>query len=255
MESMRAMIGSSFTLVFVAFAACALFLALERDRVPEQFRTTLRVSVVYLTIAAINYYYMKDVYAAGIGSGQSHFPTSYRYVDWILTTPLMLLKFPLMLGVGKRGVSFMARLVVLDIVMIAAGYVGENAHTPAVHFGFFLIGCVAWLFILVSLFIALGTLPERLTDAVKSGVRVMGLFVLIGWAIYPLGYFAPILGVPDDIRELVYNFADIVNKVGLCLVVYATAKRAGMEEHELAESRDSELEGEPSLAGLADAAQ
>ena len=255
MESMRAIIGTSFTLVFIAFAATALYLALERDRVPEQFRTTIRVSIVYLTIAAINYYYMKDVYAEGVTSGQSHFPTSYRYVDWILTTPLMLLKFPLMLGVGKRGVSFMARLVVLDIVMIGTGFVGENSHTPAVHFGFFLIGCVAWLFILVSLFIALGTLPDRLSDSVKSGVRVMGVFVLIGWAIYPLGYFAPILGLPDDVREVVYNVADLVNKVGLCLVVYVTAKRAGLDARESVANDAVEIERDSLLPEAAEAAQ
>jgi len=255
MESMRAMIGSSFTLVFIAFVACAMYLALERDRVPEQFRTTIRVSVVYLMIAAINYYYMMNIYSGGAAAGVSKFPTSFRYVDWILTTPLMLLKFPLMLGVGKKGVSFMARLVVLDLVMIGTGFVGENAQTPAVHFGFFLVGCVAWLFILVSLFIALGTLPERLSDSVKSGVRVMGVFVLIGWAIYPLGYFAPILGLPDDVREVVYNVADLVNKVGLCLVVYVTAKRVRAEEHERDESAPLADVDDPELAGAAEAAQ
>ena len=156
-EGLRLLTQSSFTLVFIAFVACALYLALERDRVPSEFRTTLRVSVVYLTIAAINYYYMKDVYAAG---GTARFPTQLRYIDWILTTPLMLLKFPLILGVGRRGISFMMRLVVLDLVMIGTGYVGEINHSPAVHYGFFLLGCMAWFAILVSLFIALGTLPR-----------------------------------------------------------------------------------------------
>jgi bacteriorhodopsin len=228
-EFMRPVIQSSFLLVFIAFAATSLFLFLERDRVPDQFRTTMRVATVYIAIAAVNYLYMKDVYAAGAGS-DSRFPTQIRYIDWFLTTPLMLLKFPLMLGVGKKGVSFMTRLVLLDIAMIVTGYIGEISASPAMHYGFFLLGCIAWLLILVSLFIALGTLPERIGPALRQGVRTMGLFVVVGWAIYPLGYFAPILGLPGDVRELLYNVADLVNKVGLCLVVYVTAKQTGMEE-------------------------
>jgi bacteriorhodopsin len=221
--------------------ACALYLALERDRVPPEFRTTLRVSVVYLTIAAINYYYMKDVYASG---GGARFPTELRYIDWILTTPLMLLKFPLILGVGRRGISFMVRLVLLDLVMIGTGYVGEVSHGPAAHYGFFLLGCMAWFGILVSLFIALGTLPDRIGPAVRNGVRIMGLFVVVGWAIYPLGFFAPILGLPADVRELVYNVADLLNKVGLCLTVYVTAKLQANEESTAAEEDAAEVGGE-----------
>jgi bacteriorhodopsin len=236
---------SSFLLVFIAFAACALFLALERDRVPDRFRTTIRVSVVYLAIASINYFYMKDVYAAGLAAGAHRFPTEYRYVDWVLTTPLMLLKFPLLLGIGRKGFSFMTRLVVLDLVMIITGWIGDMSTSPGAHYGFFLIGCLAWLFILVSLFGALGSLPERIGEATRGGVRAMGMFVLVGWAVYPLGYFSPILGVPDDVRELLYNVADLVNKVGLCLVVYVTAKRSAAEEVVTSE------EGEASYGSLA----
>lgn len=232
--SLREHVAMSFTLTFIAFAATAFYLLLERDRVPASFRTALRVSATYISIAAVNYLYMKQIYDAGVEQGQSLFPTSFRYIDWILTTPLMLLKFPLLLGVGERGRSFMTRLVVLDLVMIVCGYVGEVVPEPAsVHWGFFLVGCVAWVAIAVQLFTALLELPEHITESVRRGVRTMGIFVVGGWAIYPLGYFAPLLGLPADVRELVYNVADLVNKVGLCMLVYATAKRAAAETGEL----------------------
>jgi sensory rhodopsin len=231
---LRQLLDMSFTLTFIAFFACAFYLYLERDRVPEDFRVVLRVSCVYLTIAAINYYYMRVIYHEGMAHGESTFPTSFRYVDWILTTPLMLIKFPLMLGIGERGKPFMIRLVVLDLVMVLTGYVAELAKSQAVHFGFFLIGCVAWFGILASLFSALTTLPERIGPAVRTGVRSMSLFVVIGWAIYPVGFFLPMLGLPDDVRELAYNVADLFNKVGLCLVVYFAAKSTGAERDELA---------------------
>ena len=243
-ELLRSLLSASFTLTFIAFLACAFFLYLEKDRVPEDFRTVLRVSTVYLVIGAVNYFYMRETYAAGAAAGVSHFPTEFRYVDWILTTPLMLMKFPLLLGMGKKGRLFMARLVALDLVMIVTGYVGEISHRPAVHHGFFLLGCMAWFGILASLFSALTVLPERLGPAVRSGVRYMSLFVVVGWAVYPVGFFAPMLDLPDDVRELVYNVADLINKVGLCLLVYVTAKMTGAERAKAEEELATTDEGE-----------
>ena len=237
------MVSASFTLTFIAFVACAFFLYLKKDRVPDDFKTVIRVSTVYLVIGSVNYFYMREMYAAGAANGASQFPTSFRYVDWILTTPLMLMKFPLLLGVGKQGRTFMARLIGLDLVMIAAGYVGEISERPAVHHGFFLIGCVAWFGILASLFSALTVLPERLGPAVRSGVKNMSLFVVIGWAIYPVGFFAPMLDIPSDVRELVYNLADLFNKVGLCMLVYVTAKVTAAERAAAESSLADEVEG------------
>jgi sensory rhodopsin len=239
-ETIRSLLSMSFTLTFIAFVACAFFLYLERDRVPEEFKLVVRVSTVYLVIAAINYYYMRGIYAEGVAQGKSVFPTAFRYVDWILTTPLMLIKFPLLLGIGQKGRGFMLRLVGLDLFMIVTGYIGEVTTSPASHFGFFLLGCIAWFGILASLFSALTTIPDRIGPSVRTGVRYMSLFIVIGWAIYPLGFFAPMLGLPDDVRELVYNIADFANKVGLCLVVYFSAMGAGQEAAEAAEAYNEE---------------
>jgi sensory rhodopsin len=215
MNLLREHVQISFTLTFIAFCATAFYLYLEKDRVPPQFKTASRVSIVYMTIAAVNYYYMKNIYEAGLLAGASQFPTQFRYIDWILTTPLMLVKFPLLLGVGEKGIRFMTRLVVLDLAMIIFGYVGEITSSQAVHWGAFMAGCVAWVLIAVQLFLALVDLPENITEATKRGVRLMGVLVVAGWAIYPLGFFAPLLGAAPDVRE--------------CLLVYATAKRSQVE--------------------------
>jgi sensory rhodopsin len=246
-STLRGLLDTTFLLTFIAFVAGALFLYLERDRVPERFRTVMRVSCVYLVIASINYFYMKQVYGQGLAAGMSKFPTQFRYIDWILTTPLMLLKFPLMLGIGKKGRSFMIRLVVLDLVMILGGYVGElNPLSPALHHGSFLVGCLAWFGIVGSLFQALSVLPPRIGPSVRSGVRTMGMFLVFGWAVYPVGYFAPMLGVPDDVRELIYNIADAVNKLGLCLIVYSSAKSTAKEEDDAAAAEAEGTEEEES---------
>lgn len=231
-------LNMSFPLVFIAFAAGALFLFLERDRVPEDFKLSLRVSVVYLSIAAVNYWFMTDIFRNQDGA----FPTDFRYIDWLLTTPLMLIKFPLVIGVGRDGAKFMMKLVGLMMIVILTGLIGEThpGHAPT-HYGFFLISCFAWLMIIALLFGALTQLPDHIEEATKNGVRRMSLFIVIGWAIYPLGYLAPLLEVPPEARELVYNIADLINKLGLCMVVYSTAKLTGLEREE-AEEEDEEDE-------------
>lgn len=230
---LQTFIQNSFNLVFIAFAATGIFLLIERNSVSERFRTVIGVAATYIFIAAMNYYFMRDIYASGIAAGETKFPTHFRYIDWILTTPLMLLKFPLMLGLGEKGRKFMVRLVSLDLFMIFTGYIGELFPTNVlIHNGMFLISCAAWITILWLMFNALSTLPDHVNEAVRQGVRTMGLFMFLGWAVYPAGYLAPLLGVPPDVRELVYNIADMLNKVGLCVLVYITARRADSEDRE-----------------------
>jgi len=152
------------------------------------------------------------------------FPTIFRYVDWVLTTPLMLIKFPLLLGLGPRGRAFLTKLVVLDLAMIFAGFFGELfPGIPVLHYGLFALGGLCWLAIVYLIFKAVKHLPDSVDERTAWCVRAMAKFILFGWLIYPAGYLMPAMGLPGDVREVLYNFGDIVNKVGLAMVVYAAA--------------------------------
>jgi sensory rhodopsin len=227
--TLQILISNTFYLTFFAFAATSFFMVIEGKNVLPRFRGLMSVSAVYIAIAAFCYWFMKDKYAS-LPEGDV-FPTHFRYIDWILTTPLMLIKFPLLLGMGTKGRTFMIKLVVLDLIMIFTGYFGELNHASLpLHNGLFAIGVFAWIMILWLMFSALGQLPPHVTPAIQSGVKKMGFFMFFGWAIYPAGYFAPQMGLPLEVRELIYNIADLINKVGLCLLVYSTAKHAEQEE-------------------------
>jgi bacteriorhodopsin len=89
------------------------------------------------------------------------------------------------------------------------------------------------LYLLIS---ATSNLPERFSPTVRSCIKAMVLFVLVGWSIYPLGYILPSFGLPQDVRELVYNIGDIVNKLGLAIVVYIAAASLTKEELEFEDS-------------------
>ena len=108
-----------FWIATVCMGAGTLFFFLERSNVPAKYRTTLTVSGLITGIACFHYFRMAEIYAGG------GFPTEYRYIDWIITTPLMLIKFPLLLGLGSKGKKLFTQLIALDVVMIATAYVAE----------------------------------------------------------------------------------------------------------------------------------
>lgn len=180
-------------------------------------------------MAAVMYAYMN--YKYGVGSDalkNGHYPTVLRYIDWIVTTPLIVLKFPQLLS-GSKGAGAIATLVIVaDFIMIIFGFIGEtsiniNNSTSfnIVGVAMFGISMLAWLFILFILYSSVTTASADKLGPIQSGLSKLKLFILLGWAIYPLGYLITLLS--DDpsmrlVRELVYNIADLFNKVGFGMV-------------------------------------
>ena len=222
---------ATFFASFAGMAAGSLFFFVERGAVPPHHRAVMTVSGVILFVAALIYYYMQNIYWDSVNAGDVIYPIAYRYIDWIITTPLMLIKFPLLLGLGRRGRTFLIRLVSLDLLMIVSGFFGELMDSdPLFHFGLFGIGIACWLGILYLLLTSTSNLPDRFPDYVRKGVKAMVWFVLIGWSIYPLGYILPSIGLGEEARSLVYNVGDVINKVGLALIVYAIVMKSQREQ-------------------------
>ena len=86
-------VGVSFWIISMAMVASTAFFFLERDRVSGKWKTSLTVAGLVTLIAAVHYYYMRDVW---VGSGES--PTVFRYIDWLLTVPLQMVEFYLILA-------------------------------------------------------------------------------------------------------------------------------------------------------------
>lgn len=205
-----------FWLACVCMGAATLFFFLERSNVPPKYRTTLTVSGLITGIACFHYFKMADIYAGG------GFPTEYRYIDWIVTTPLMLIKFPLLLGLGAKGKKLFTQLVVLDLFMIATAYVAEvSAVGSATWWSFFLVACVAELLIVATLYFQMNDAILDSPQPIAKAVRLMRTFILVGWAIYPIGFLMALAGDGGaSLREIFYNVADVINKVGFGLVAY-----------------------------------
>ena len=238
---------ASFLMAMLAMMGAALFMILQQNQLPDRFKSVTSVSIVLLVIAGVSYYFMLQTYQSGIASGSGKFPTHVRYVDWLLTTPLLLLEFPLLLGVGKKGGKFIKKLVIFDLLMIIFGYVAElNASFPPVHYGFFLLSCICWLYIAFLMLMALQSLPPQVGPSLQRTLKFISMLFLLGWAVYPLGFLSPLLQIQPDIRELCYNIADVINKVGPAIAIYLAAKGTQAEDEEAAYA---ELEEEELVEG------
>ena len=178
-------VGISFWIISMALVASTVFFFLERDRVAAKWKTSLTVSGLVTLVAAVHYFYMRDVW---VTTGST--PTVFRYIDWLITVPLLMIEFYLILSaITKVPGGVFWRLMIGTLVMLIGGYLGEAGYMsvwPA-----FIIGMAGWAFILYEIFLGqAGSInAKNAPPAVQSAFNTMRLIVTIGWAIYPIGYF------------------------------------------------------------------
>ena len=214
-------VGITFWLISIAMVAATVFFLMESLRVDGKWRTSMIVGGLVTLVAAVHYFYMRDVW---VSTGAS--PTVFRYVDWLITVPLQMIEFYLILAACTAiAVGVFWRLMVGTMVMLVGGYLGEAGFINATVG--FVIGMAGWGYILYEIFAgeAGKVAAEGAPPSVQSAFNTMRLIVTIGWAIYPLGYFFGYMtgGVDANSLNLIYNVADVVNKIGFCLAIWAAA--------------------------------
>ena len=217
-------VGISFWIISMALVASTVFFFLERDRVSPKWKTSLTVSGLVTLVAAVHYFYMRDVWVL---TGST--PTVFRYIDWLITVPLLMIEFYLILSaIAKVPAGVFWRLMLGTLVMLIGGYLGE-ARYISVWLGF-IIGMVGWLFILYEIFAGqAGKInAQSAPPAVQSAFSTMRWIVTIGWAIYPLGYFFGYLSgsSPEssaNALNIIYNAADVLNKIAFGLIIWTVA--------------------------------
>mgnify|MGYP000491011234 FL=1 len=217
-------VGVSFWLLSAAMVAATFFFWVERDRAVGKWKTSLTVAAMVTGIAAIHYFYMRGIW---IDTGSS--PTVFRYVDWLLTVPLQIVEFYLILAaIAVVSISVFWRLLIASVVMLVAGYIGEVSAMGdggSLWSGFW-IGMVAWLYIIWEVFKgeASQISASKGTVASKKAFNALRLIVTVGWAIYPIGYYLGYTGSADaSTLNIVYNLADFVNKIAFGVVIWAAA--------------------------------
>ena len=217
-------VGISFWVISMGMLAATAFFFMERGSFAASWRTSITVAGLVTGIAFIHYMYMRGVW---VQTGDS--PTVYRYIDWLITVPLQMIEFYLILAaVRKVPTGIFWRLLIGSVVMLVGGYLGEAGYIPAM-LGF-VIGMGGWIYVLYEVFSG-----EAGKAASKSGNKglvtafgAMRMIVTVGWAIYPLGYVLGYLigGMDANSLNVIYNAADFLNKIAFGLIIWAAAMQS-----------------------------
>jgi hypothetical protein len=214
-------VGISFWLISMALMASTVFFLWETQGVTAKWKTSLVVSALVTLIASVHYFYMRDVWIETQTT-----PTVYRYIDWLLTVPLLMIEFYLILraiGVASAGIFW--RLLIGTLVMLVPGYMSEAGYLN-IYVGF-TIGMLGWFYILYEIFLGeAGKAAEAgASEAVMFAYKSMRWIVTLGWAIYPAGYVLGYMtgSVDESSLNIIYNFADLVNKIAFGLLIWYAA--------------------------------
>ena len=230
-----------FSLVIAAQLFTALFLIIAQPRVLARYRQALVISAVVCGIAAYHYFRIfssftdaftteavggKGIYTQAIGAS---FNEGYRYVDWLLTVPLLLVELVVVLTLAKKlQASLLWRLIPASAAMIALGYPGEISSSDPTRYIFGLLSTIPFLYILYVLFVELTKSLDRQPAAVRATVSRMRILLLATWGVYPIAYLVPLLGFDGADawvgKQAGYSIADILAKAMYGLLIYRIAR-------------------------------
>jgi bacteriorhodopsin len=219
-------VGFTFFVGCMAMMAASAFFFLSLSQFDKKWRTSVLVSGIITFIAAVHYYYMRDYWAS---FGES--PTFFRYVDWILTVPLMCLEFYLILKIAGAKKSLLSKMIFYSVIMLVTGYFGEAVYPESAQI-WGLISGIAYFAIVYEIWLGEASkLAKAAGGNVLEAHKILCWFVLVGWAIYPLGYmlgtegwYTSMLGKGNV--DVAYNIADAINKIGFGLVIYSLAVKS-----------------------------
>ena len=155
----------------------------------------------------------------------------YRYADWLITVPLLIIELLIVLGVAKQERrSLMLKLVPATILMVGLGYPGEVANGNGAKWSFWVLAILPFIYILKTLYAELQKAGQRETGAVATQIKNATYVLLTTWMVYPIAYLFPIFDGESEtletLRQVGYTFADITAKglYGLMILWIAKAR-------------------------------
>ncbi len=214
-------VGISFFITSMAMLASTIFFVFERQNLKPKWQLSMTVMIMVTFIAFVHYIYMRNLW---IDTQQS--PLTYRYIDWFITVPLQIVEFYLILSaVSTVDPAVFWRLFIASILMLVFGFIGEAGLGDVQMY--FALGMLAWFAILFEVFFgsASTTYYQLTQESAKIAFSSLRFIVTVGWAIYPIGYvYGYMTQTPDiDTLNLIYNFADFVNKIAFGMVIWYAA--------------------------------
>ena len=225
----------SFGLASMVFTS--IFLLVAQNRVLPRYRMAVIVSAMVTGIAAYHYWRIFNSFAEayGVDGNTAAYNVGYRYVDWLLTVPLLLVETIAVLALAREAQkALLSKLIPASALMIVLGYPGDanlqvwgGGTTEIAIWG--ALSTIPFLYILYVLFVELGKSLERQPAEVAATVARLRLLLIATWGVYPISYlfnmtsdeFSPAAFVT---REVGYTVADVLAKCLYGLVIFKIAR-------------------------------
>lgn len=225
------------SLTVATMGAAALFFFMSRQSVAAKYRVALTVSGLVVAIACYHYFRILESFTAAYQlEGGAYVPTgipfndAYRYADWLLTVPLLLVELIAVLNLPKKEAgSLLAKLIIAAVLMIGLGYPGEISNDPGTRWLWGWLSTVPFLYILYVLFVQLSGAVDRQVEGAKILIKNARLLIFATWGFYPIAYTIGTLGLGSGASTEVaiqvgYTLADITAKAGLGVFIYNIAR-------------------------------
>ena len=198
--------------------------------VAKQYQNGVAVSAVVVGIAGYHYFRMWSGWAEGMVN------EGYRYADWLITVPLLVIELLIVLGVtADRRKKLMTTLVPATVLMIGLGYPGETSANETTKWTFWVLSMIPFLYILFTLSGELKAAKARETGAVSTSINNATKILLVTWLVYPISYLIPVVFTVSDGaeagRQLAYTVADITAKALYGLMILNIAKARSGDSH------------------------
>ena len=230
-----------FSFGLISMLACTVYTLVGQSRVLPKYRSALVMSSMVTFIAGYHYFRIFNSFndasmknAITVGTSQGSFNEAYRYVDWILTVPLLLVEVIAVLALAKEvSSSLIRRLVGASSAMIILGYPGEISSSNGTKMTFFVLSMIPFVYILYVLFVELTKSLDRQPAGVAESVKSLRLLLMITWLVYPISYLIPVFVTNPSAsqaaslftyRQVGYTVADVLAKCVFGLMVFHIAR-------------------------------
>ena len=224
---------NSFSFTFATMSAATLFFWLNLKSIAASYRPALVITGLVTFIAAYHYFQIFhsfdgafEVMNGVVSATGKPFNDAYRYVDWLLTVPLLLIELILVMKLSKsETVKKATSLGIAAALMILLGYPGEVAGAIDGRLLWWVLSMIPFLYIVVSLFGGLKSSLALQPESAKGLVKKACWVVILSWSFYPIVYLLPVLNVQaaDTALQIGYSIADIVAKAGFGVLIYMIA--------------------------------
>lgn len=233
---------NAFSFTLATMAAATLFLWLSRSQVAPAYRTALTISGLVTAIAAYHYFRIFESWSGAFSVREGvvtatglAFNDAYRYVDWLLTVPLLLIELVLVMRLSSSETTSKAtRLGLAAALMIILGYPGEIATDIGTRALWGTLSTIPFLYIVYELFVGLGAAISRQPESARGLINKARWLTFASWGFYPIVYMVPFTSFSgasvETALQIGYTIADLVAKAGVGVLIYMIAARKSAAE-------------------------